>query len=234
MDTTLKLSETKAFSKCQQVQWYAVLCNSIIMGVHLHVWVAWNKNQNKGAFTVPAPSFRDVMNRIVFFFCFFFEEFHFLVRVPVSESSHGVFILWGSNVSTGNAAGCVFTAIYRHKRVFVIVLWAASWMWLPGKREETSFAKSWLEIWEWKHWPKHLPWVRLSVGLCLFGPFAPRPAQMTFKISARRLEMAEKWSVSNVPVYVKTHTNRSPLFWGSVFSLGKPFQFKSPSRPLFS
>lgn len=78
MDTTLKLSETKAFSKCQQVQWYAVLCNSIIMGVHLHVWVAWNKNQNKGAFTVPAPSFRDVMNRIVFFFCFFLRSFTFL------------------------------------------------------------------------------------------------------------------------------------------------------------
>lgn len=72
MDTTLKLSERKAFSKCQQVRWYAVLCYSVIMGVHLHVWVAWNKNQNKGAFTVPAPSFRDVMNRIVYFLVVFF------------------------------------------------------------------------------------------------------------------------------------------------------------------
>lgn len=100
----------KAFSNCQWVQWYAVLCKN--MGVHLHVWVAWSTNQNKGAFHCAAPSFWDVMTWIcVFFFapgvwaslsCTSLWS----VRVLMS-----VLWLWGSKVSTGN--GCLFTAIYR-------------------------------------------------------------------------------------------------------------------------
>ena len=102
------------------VQRYAVLCKYTIMGVHLHVWVAWNTNQNKGAFTVAAPSFWDVMTWICFFFrCLWCLNFTFLFGPMASESSHSLFWLWGSKLSTGNAAGCVFTAIFRHKCVFV-------------------------------------------------------------------------------------------------------------------
>lgn len=70
----------------------------------------------------------------------------------------------------------------RHKCVFLLV---SSLMWLPGKREETSSAKFCLEIWEWKHWPKHLPWVWLSVGLfgpCVCASNAMQTANMTFKV----------------------------------------------------
>lgn len=48
-------------------------------------------------------------------------ELHFLVLLWLVRVLMSVFCLWGNKASTGNAAGRVFVAIYRHKCVFVLV-----------------------------------------------------------------------------------------------------------------
>lgn len=94
------------------LQCYAVLCKCILMGVHLHVWVAWNQNQNKEAFTPAAPSFLDVMTFICFFsLLLVFEPQSSMSLWPVRVLM-SVFWLWGREVSIGNAAGIIFTAVY--------------------------------------------------------------------------------------------------------------------------
>lgn len=89
----------------------------LIMGVCLHVWVAWNTNQNKEAFTVCRLLMqRNDLN------CFFASAFLETPRlVWVSGSFHEFIPLCERSFHREHAAGCIFT-LYGHTSLSVFVL----------------------------------------------------------------------------------------------------------------
>lgn len=122
-------------------------------------------------------------------------------------------------------------SIWAHKPLCVCVnVFDCSLIWLLGRK--LYFAKSWLEMWEWRPGPKHLPWVWLCVGLCLFGACAwaalRHPAQARCQALQDHTGNGRKSSVLNVPTVVKhSQTTFFPSSCGFLIFHCRHFPFHS-------
>lgn len=199
----------------------AVVCS--VMGVCLHVWVPWNTNQNKGAFTETAPSVRDVMTWV----CFLplpLEQLH----VPALLCVQWEFSSVGFDFSPLGASPCSNKGL-RHECVFVSVVAGCGCLgsrrklvlqnpaWEFGNRsrgQNISFGCGCL-------WDSLLHvHVHQTACSCSSQPYA-------LKSPLQKNGNARKWSVPNAPVVV-THKHVSFL-WITFFQ-GKTFQFKSSTQ----